>query len=228
MLESEEQPRRRAARKAQTRDELVAAAGRVFARKGFHETTMADVAREAGYAIGTIYVHFVGKDDLFLEVAADYVATRARENETVRSRTDGRLPERARALGDYWMERVSSDPSYIYLALEYLSYARDKPELRKQLAPRVGAGRDQLAQMIRDGAARDGVELPMSADDLGIVLRELGGGLAIAKLIDPGAFPNGLFGEFLAVFFELVEKASRKRPKNRAAISRARSVRPER
>jgi AcrR family transcriptional regulator len=195
---------RRQQRKEQTREQLVEAAGRVFARKGFHETTMADVAEEAGYSTGAIYVHFAGKDELFLEVAASYVATRARENQGVRDEAGGNLPKRAKALGDHWMARVAADPSYMFLSFEFLGYARNKPELRAQLAPRTAAGRDQIARMIAAAAERDDIDLPMSAEDLGIVMRELGGGLAMAKLIDPDAFRDELFGEFLEAFFSLL------------------------
>src|SRR3954447_5307175 len=110
-MTSERPPRnRRQERKAQTRQELIDAAARVFARKGFHEATIADVAHEAGYSTGAIYVHFSGKDELFLEVAADYVATRARENRGVRDQVEGGLVQRARALGDHWMARLAADP----------------------------------------------------------------------------------------------------------------------
>jgi AcrR family transcriptional regulator len=215
---SEEEPKagrsRRQERKEQTREELVGAAARVFARKGFHQTTIADVAEEAGYSTGAIYVHFAGKDELFLEVAANYVSTRARENQGVRDEAGGRLPQRAKALGDHWMARLAEDPSYMFLSFEFLGYARNKPELRAQLAPRTAAGRDQIAQMIAEAAERDGIELPMSAEDLGIVMRELGGGLAMAKLIDPDAFRDELFGEFLQTFFSLLPGRTLSTPRN--------------
>ncbi|MBO0865675.1 MAG: helix-turn-helix transcriptional regulator, partial [Mycobacterium sp.] len=43
----------------------MAAAKTVFARKGFHATTIADIAKEAGLAYGSIYWYFDSKDDLF-------------------------------------------------------------------------------------------------------------------------------------------------------------------
>lgn len=51
--------------KSQRRDEIMAAAKKVFARKGFHATTIADIAKEAGLAYGSIYWYFDSKDDLF-------------------------------------------------------------------------------------------------------------------------------------------------------------------
>jgi AcrR family transcriptional regulator len=51
--------------KSQRRDEIMAAAKEVFARKGFHDTTIADIAKQAGLAYGSIYWYFDSKDDLF-------------------------------------------------------------------------------------------------------------------------------------------------------------------
>ena len=51
--------------KSQRRDEIMAAAKEVFARKGFHETTIADIAKQAGLAYGSIYWYFDSKDELF-------------------------------------------------------------------------------------------------------------------------------------------------------------------
>ena len=60
--------RRRAvsdADKSQRRDEIMAAAKEAFARKGFHATTIADIAKQAGLAYGSIYWYFDSKDELF-------------------------------------------------------------------------------------------------------------------------------------------------------------------
>lgn len=51
--------------KSQRRDEIMAAAKEVFARKGFHASTIADIAKQAGLAYGLIYWYFGSKDELF-------------------------------------------------------------------------------------------------------------------------------------------------------------------
>ncbi len=51
--------------KSQRREQIIAAAKEVFARKGFHETTIADVAKQAGLAYGSVYWYFDSKDELF-------------------------------------------------------------------------------------------------------------------------------------------------------------------
>jgi AcrR family transcriptional regulator len=51
--------------KSQRRDEILAAAKEVFAHKGFHATTIGDIAKRAGLAYGLVYWYFDSKDELF-------------------------------------------------------------------------------------------------------------------------------------------------------------------
>ncbi|OUM94381.1 MAG: hypothetical protein A9Z00_02120 [Thermobacillus sp. ZCTH02-B1] len=50
---------------------IVAAAQRVFARKGYRSASMREIAEEAGVAKGSIYLHFKSKDELALAAVAD-------------------------------------------------------------------------------------------------------------------------------------------------------------
>ncbi len=50
------------------RAQILEAATRVFAEKGFHRATTKDIARAAGIAEGTIYTYFASKADLLLGI----------------------------------------------------------------------------------------------------------------------------------------------------------------
>ena len=58
--------------------QIIDAAVRVFARNGFYNSRVSDIAREAGIASGTIYLYFRTKDEilvtLFRETMAAFVA----------------------------------------------------------------------------------------------------------------------------------------------------------
>jgi AcrR family transcriptional regulator len=60
-------------RKERTRQDLLAAAVRVLAHKGFHDTKIADIAAEADVGVGTFYLHFETKDALFDALVDDTV-----------------------------------------------------------------------------------------------------------------------------------------------------------
>ncbi|HEY7948981.1 MAG TPA: helix-turn-helix domain-containing protein, partial [Acidimicrobiales bacterium] len=53
-------------RRQQTRDHLLAAAAQVFAERGFHGTSLDEVAAVAGFSKGAVYSNFKNKEDLFL------------------------------------------------------------------------------------------------------------------------------------------------------------------
>ena len=71
----------RADRQAQTRDELIGAAERLFTRNGFHATSVDAVADAAGYTKGAVYSNFESKEDLFFAVYERRVDRRVEEME---------------------------------------------------------------------------------------------------------------------------------------------------
>jgi TetR/AcrR family transcriptional regulator, fatty acid metabolism regulator protein len=56
------------AEKIDKRDALLRAATETFAARGFFNAQVADVARTAGVAAGTVYLYFKGKDDLLISI----------------------------------------------------------------------------------------------------------------------------------------------------------------
>lgn len=59
------------AQKEARRREILDAALRCFSRNGFHNTTTADIVREAGVSQGTFYLYFKTKDDVIAALADD-------------------------------------------------------------------------------------------------------------------------------------------------------------
>src|SRR5438445_13745217 len=51
-----------------SRTQLLDAAEEVFGRKGFHETTLKEVAELAEFSVGSVYSFFENKDDLFRQI----------------------------------------------------------------------------------------------------------------------------------------------------------------
>jgi AcrR family transcriptional regulator len=55
--------------RAETRRRLLEAGTALFAERGLHDVTSAQIARRAGVATGTFYLHFADKEALFHEIA---------------------------------------------------------------------------------------------------------------------------------------------------------------
>ena len=75
--------------RAATRRRLVVAATELFAREGLHRTTSTQIARAAGVAAGTFYLHFPDKQALFRTIAFEAL-----------SELRDRMAEAAAAAGD--------------------------------------------------------------------------------------------------------------------------------
>jgi len=55
------------------RDAILKAAMKIFAAKGFSQTTISDIAEEAGIGKGTVYEYFKSKDEILEEVFLFYI-----------------------------------------------------------------------------------------------------------------------------------------------------------
>jgi len=61
-------PRKLTPKGAGKRQRIINAAVRVFARKGFYNAKVSEIARASGVANGTIYLYFANKDDILISL----------------------------------------------------------------------------------------------------------------------------------------------------------------
>jgi AcrR family transcriptional regulator len=188
--------------RALTRRRLLDAAEAVFARRGFHGASVDEIAREAGATTGALYSNFAGKEDLFLALLEQTAEVQVREYTEIFT-TGETLEQQARGGADRWMEILRQRPHYFPLFVEFWAYAIREPKVRKRFAAQFLALRHAMAELVAEGALRQGVELgPETADRLGTMISALGNGLALQKLADPDAVPDELFGDLLTLIFE--------------------------
>lgn len=93
---------RKASRQSK-RDELLNAAIEVFAQKGSNLATIADVAKKARVALGTVYVHFDSKDDLLQQCMKEIIET---ELNSIIERTKN-IPDPMDRLYDFFLSHVA-------------------------------------------------------------------------------------------------------------------------
>src|SRR4051812_22222521 len=63
----------------EARDDLLAAALRVFARRGYGQAGVDEIADAAGYSKGALYWHFSSKEDLLLALIEERIDAPMRE-----------------------------------------------------------------------------------------------------------------------------------------------------
>jgi AcrR family transcriptional regulator len=184
-------------RQEQTREELVAAAAKVFARRGYHKATVEEIAAEAGFSTGAVYSNFEGKEELFLALADRQVQDRIAEISAVADAAEGR-GEGGQEAADQFRAFLESDPDWPLLFYEFWSLSVRNPELQDELAKRRDAIRDALADTLERVASELGFELRFPAPALATAIAASLNGLAFERAADPDALPDDVFAEFIS------------------------------
>jgi AcrR family transcriptional regulator len=188
-------------RREQTREQLLAAAARVFARRGYHGAAVDEVAEEAGYTTGALYSNFSGKEDLFLSLLERFAARQLQEIAEAAA-SGPSAGARARAGADTWMAFLEREPELVPLFVEFWSYAVRNPELRPRFAEQRARARDIVCGVIEQAARDLDLRLRVPPDQLATAVEALADGLALQRLADPESVPDDLFGAVLAALFD--------------------------
>jgi AcrR family transcriptional regulator len=168
----------RAERKQMTRELLLDAAIEVFAQKGYHGSSLDDVADAAGFTKGAVYSNFTRKSDLFRALlereSARYDRALAQTVETVPLDL---LPDVAAAL----LAAPESEQETRTLLVEFWLAAVREPSLRASLSHTtelVGAALDTRL-------AEAGGDPGFSGRELAVILDALVTGLSLDRALDP-------------------------------------------
>lgn len=90
------------------REAILRAATAVFAEKGYFNSKVADIARAAGVADGTVYLYFKNKDDvlhsIFDRAMDEFIAEGRRELASIKKPED-----RLRRIAELHLERLGAD-----------------------------------------------------------------------------------------------------------------------
>lgn len=183
-------------RQEQTREQLVEAAARVFARRGYHRATVDEIAAEAGFTIGALYSNFETKEKLFLAIADRQVETRVSEISAVADAAVGEREAGAEAAAQL-RAFLEADPDWPLLFYEFWSLSVRNPELGDELAGRRDAIRDALAETLKRVAKHHGFNLRFPAPVLATAIAACLNGLAFERAADPDALPDKVFAEFV-------------------------------
>jgi AcrR family transcriptional regulator len=183
------------------RDELLTAALRVFARRGYREAGVDEIAAEAGYSKGALYWHFSGKEELLLTLLDERIDAPMRERFALLASAP---PERDMSVEATraFAQQLGGEREALLLEREYWSLAIRDAELRARYAERQTELRRELAAAMAARARHLGTPgLTMPAEEVARIVMSIFGGLAVDELIEPGSVRPELLGEALAVVY---------------------------
>src|SRR5438105_7601691 len=137
-----------AAKSTDKRARIMDAAIKVFAERGFHTATVAEIARAAGVADGTIYLYFKSKDDLLLRLFDEKMTDLLAEARAALA-SEPSAPEKLRRFIQLHLSLVERNPELASVLIVELRQSAQflKAADRNKLAAYV----DLIAEVVRAG-----------------------------------------------------------------------------
>jgi AcrR family transcriptional regulator len=180
----------RAAQAGKNREQVLAAARRVFLASGYERATLAAIADEAGFSKGVVYSQFESKGDLFLALLERRIAERAAQNEAIAKRHAG--GEGLMALLNAARQDSVVESAWAFVLLEFrLHAARDSQLARRytELHQRTIAGVAAVIERLYEDAGAQPVESPRH---LAALVLALAPGALLERASDARALPHAV------------------------------------
>jgi AcrR family transcriptional regulator len=117
---------RREMQKQDRERRIVAAARRLFDRKGYANTAMEEIAERAGVAVGTLYNYFPSKDELLLTILRRETDALIAAGERVSQNPPKELADAVSAIASLFVDSITSDERGLWR--EVLAAAMSSPE----------------------------------------------------------------------------------------------------
>jgi AcrR family transcriptional regulator len=189
--------------KTRTRTELIAAARRVFMRRGFHAASLEEIAEEAGFTKGAVYSNFAGKDDLFLAVLDEQYSQRTEAYAKLMLAPEDIAEDievMFRAIARFMLDAYAREPAWWSLVSDFSTHAARDPELRERLRATRERFIAAIAQLITSVEERHGIRYRVPATEVARGTGALMRGMTVEWLIDGSAANGEVFEEMLAAY----------------------------
>jgi len=174
--------------RAETRQRLFDAAGRVFETQGIAAASIEAIAEAAGFTRGAFYSNFASKDELIIAMLADHAQRSARRNLELLARHRDPVDFVAALRAAKPDQDDPLDRSEL-LHMEVILYVARARENRPELARRLRDRRATIAEIIAQTSAQGTAADPAWAS----ILLALEDGFRLHRLIDPATTPEDSF-----------------------------------
>ena len=128
--------------KQMRRGQIINAAEKVFAAKGFSGATIENIAEEAELSPATLYLYFKNKDELYASLNLKFLEVFIEKIENIRRQNELDPEQKVKALEKALYELYEYDPLNVINVLRFQS-----SEALRNLSP-------QLSSQIKDGARK--------------------------------------------------------------------------
>jgi AcrR family transcriptional regulator len=178
-------PKLRDETRIERRQELIEAAWRCAARRGFRDLTVDEVCAETGVSKGAFYGYFEHKQDLLLALLEDDAAALDEELDRITS-TSASGVERVRRFAQAMLAR-GDDAARVQVRADLWADLLTEDAVRERLANSMQRRRGLLRSWI-DEAVSSGELAAIPANALASILLALADGLMLHGALDQSAF----------------------------------------
>lgn len=189
-------------RRAMTRQHLLDAAAIVFARNGFHGSTLDEVAATAGFSKGAVYSNFKSKDDLFVALLDDRIERQFAVVSEILDTGSHDAAEQFPRMREIFRSDMFWSDDFLTLWLEFVLYARRNPQAQRKLAASAERSHARVQELIEHEYAAVGATPSYPTRDLAEISLALINGLGIDRLVNPDAVTDEMLDTTLAFLYD--------------------------
>lgn len=161
--------------------EILDAARKVFARKGFAETTVDQIAEEAGVAKGTVYLYFPSKRDIYFAALREGAK---RMSEILRRNIDAvsTVEQKLQAYFDTKLRYINENLDFFRILHAEFGTCVHAAALDNEIGDLIRAQVQFIADVLRSGVA-SGELRPIAVDAVAWALSEMTRGVAVRRVL---------------------------------------------
>jgi AcrR family transcriptional regulator len=177
------------------RNQILEAAMVVFARQGFEEARMDDIAQEVGLSKGALYLYFKSKDAIISAILQFFFSAAMKKLQGfLVSEEPPSVREQLLRLNQYYVGEMKWMVSMLPISFQFYAVAARQKAVRQFLKRYFKDYRQVLAALIQRGIDR-GEFRSLQAEDVAIAIIALYEGLALLWMVDPDATTWEQIGE---------------------------------
>ncbi|MBI5749274.1 MAG: TetR/AcrR family transcriptional regulator [Nitrospinae bacterium] len=187
------------------RQQILESAIRCISRQGYHQTTMDDIASEAGLSKGALYWYFKSKDEILTAMCRQQcdehlqiLSHFADQNMSIK--------ELALKTGDKILESLINEPEQCKMSFEFWALTDENEQVKRSQYEVHKIWQETVSNLIKSGIKKGEIKPDVNVKELSIALLAIFDGIIIAYSIDKTLNVKKIWHTAISAFFEGIAK----------------------
>lgn len=172
-------------RRAERIPQIIGAAMQVFARNGFAETRMEDIAQAAGLSKAALYLYFASKEEVLMASLQSFLAEGLTDLTALQA-ADGPVATRLSTWTEQRMLALQGEAAFLSIGFEFHALAARQTATRQVMQGYYHQYQTTIAALIQSGIAR-GEFQATDAHEMALAIISVYEGLTVLWMLDAAA-----------------------------------------